>query len=710
MNYTKIVKVIGLIAVLLIAFHTALYFSSYDELYEKNKVKNWSIYHALNKTELAEKPIYWLPNIQYDHIAITENFQKNQATLFQPKTYVLDPKGGKGKQLMDGTCEARFPIMSYLIAKNSHDLPSQLVLWRVYSLIFFLLSVAAIYSLIQLLSENTLLSCVGSLGFGFTSVALYTQNAIGTYTMTYFLMLSSIYFLIHYFLKANKYSFWIHIILASIAASTGHGSVILLLLSFVFMCFDIFKNKTKITEKLIPFGLFAFGFGLFIYHRMFLYNLNGGIFELNGVLNGGIKGILKANAKLIFFHSYNILNTFLGVFSFVTISGLVYIKYYKKESTKIDLQVLNFSLFYAICNGFYYLMYLTGFSSNDYYFLEFMIPSIVLLACIGLVFLEKLNLLKHKLCYALIFLVLGISLASTIKSFSNRFSIFKEYEVHNTIKNLTKAESFLLENGIEKDEKISLLNGYLDNMALMLCNRKGYVSNGSKTTDFVELINHSDSKYILSQDQFFMFDIVNEYPEILSQIKLIASNKTLSIYEKRNTKNGLSDNLLIDYAKCQKIDSFKIFHQDFERLKYNDDTLGVWNITDRVMTDSGYKSKTCIKLASDQDFPCTYNIEVSKLGFKPKGIAISGMFYSEREFRKICIVTSIHEKPDFIQYFFEPYYISKKLKNDALNKWTKVSCNLNLPENTKNDDLIKVYLWNPNKGELIVDDFSFIIY
>jgi len=56
------------------------------------------------------------------------------------------------------------------------------------------------------------------------------------------------------------------------------------------------------------------------------------------------------------------------------------------------------------------------------------------------------------------------------------------------------------------------------------------------------------------------------------------------------------------------------------------------------------------------------------------------------------------------------YKVSKKLKGSALNKWSRVSCKSTLPDNLEPDDEIRAYLWNPDRGDLFLDDFSVIFY
>jgi hypothetical protein len=342
--------------------------------------------------------------------------------------------------------------------------------------------------------------------------------------------------------------------------------------------------------------------------------------------------------------------------------------------------------------------------------MEFLLPSMTLFVAVTLGLVVNYVKVNAKLLYAFTFILTIFSTISVGFAYGKRFVQSTENRVQQSLVNLKNSSRFLDSLGISKTEKISLINGYGGNMALMRTGRVGYAAEGANVNDYKNLMDHPDSKYVLSQDQFFMYDVVNVYPEILSQLQLVASNETLSLYKKKDSSGRISGKILSDYVDCHNKTDVILINQDFETLK-SATAFGEWSIHGQELSDSGYKSNTCLRITRDQEFPCTYQFLLKDLGKKPKGLVITGMFFSPMELRKVCFVTSYHKAPKYEgQYFFEQFKISKKIKEEAVNRWSRVSCKISLPDNASEDDMIKVYIWNPNKGEFVMDDFSFIFY
>lgn len=657
-------------------------------------------------------PRHWLADVQYTHLAITENFQNGEGSILHPKTYILDPDGGKGQQTFDGLCEARFPLTNWIVAKFTHSVDEQIVLWRFISRFFFALSCAMIFMIAHQLTKNYYISILSSFGMGFTPLALFAQDSVGTFSLTFALILGALYCYIR-FLEAQKTLFlYLALVFSGWAALQGHGTIVFLLLFFGYFIYLMFQNgfdKAPIKISAAIFGLFICGF---LYNHVILYNQNGGVFELHGFLNGGIKGMYESNAKFFTYFANSVSNAFISICIFTALAYYLILRFTnKKHDNPLDL-LGTFTLLLFGMIVVYFLTYNTGLVDFDLYLLESLVPALIFLAMVSLSYLIKHWREKKIYLYLGLTLVFMVSFTSSFVTFQKSFLEADENRVQKSLDNLKNADKFLDSLHISLDEKISLINGYGGNMALMLTKRKGYVADGVSVEDFKRVLAHKDSKYILSQDQFFMFDVVNAYPEVLSQLRLIASNETLSLYEK--SKSKLSNDVLLNYAKCHNNSGYFLIKQNYEE-ESNTDTIGVWNFNPADIVLDGYKSKKALRLNSTNEFPCTYTLKISDLKSKPKGVVISAMFYTSQELRKVCFNTSCHtpdaDNPEEdTQYFVEQYKISKKLKDDALNKWTRVSCKVSLPENMKDQDFIKIYLWNPHKGEMLLDNFSCVLY
>lgn len=653
-------------------------------------------------------PRHWLADIQYTHLAITENLSNGNGSIFYPKSYILDPDGGGANQTLDGLGEARFPVLNWAIAKCAHNSTEQINAWRHVSLFFYLASILFIYLTLYKLTKNLIASLVATLGLSFTSVALFAQDSIGTFTSTYALVLASFYFFVCFLFEFKKIQLYLALFLASWASLQGHGSILVLISIFGLLFIWDQKQKENKHLDIISYCIFALGSITFLYNRVYLFNKNGGLFEIGKIMQGGIRNVLDTNSKFMYSQSYNISNVFIAFFIFIGCLLFLYLKLYKKLNSEIFGKLGEFVALVLGLNILYFILYLPGIFEKDFYLMESLLPSLILAASFSVSYILSNWPLKKIYFYILSFSIFFLSISSVKNAYKLRFIETDENRVQKSLDNLKHAKTFLDKLNISPNEKISLINGYGGNMSLMKTGRIGYVSDGTSIDDFKRLLDHEDSQYILSQDQFFMYDVVNAYPQILSKIKLVATNEVLSLYKKRSSSDSTSGEILMDYVQCHNKKNFQLFSLNFEKT----DTLNQsWFIKGNVLSDSGYYSKHCLEVKEEVEFPSTLEVEVKSFGKKPKGVVITGMFYTEKELRKVCFNMSCHKSDeDKTQYFVEEFKISKKLKGEGLNKWTRVSCKVTFPDEIKMEDVIKVYLWNPNKGEFVMDDFSFIFY
>jgi hypothetical protein len=658
-------------------------------------------------------PRHWVADLQYTHLAITENFENGKSTLFHPYSFNLDPDGGASNQIFDGTCDARFPIIHLLIAKVSKGQKAQINTWRQVSRIFFCVSFLFIYLLLYQITKNYIISFISTFGLGITTLLLYAQDSIGTYTFTFSLIIAAFYFYHLFSEQEKKWQFYVSFILIGLASLTGHGTVLILMtLSFFYFKNHLYRKSDQ-KDKLIYFTLLTLFLVLFLYQRVYLLNLNGGVFELHGAIKGGMSSIIRL--KVIFMTSIaNLLsNTYIAASIFLGFIFYLFMKYKKIISDKkLDEWIIICSILFSL-SIIYTACYLLGIIEFHLFLLEFLTPVLIFSGAIFLSFL--IQLWKSNIYFLMLICLstLSISVFSVHKNYKGGFVETDENRVQKTLDNLKGAERFLDSLGVPKTAKISLINGYGGNMSLMKTGRVGYVADGVEIEDIKRVLNHKDSKYILSQDQFFMFDVVNVYPEVLSQIQLIYSNETLSLYKKREKYSKSKGQILLDYVNSHNKKEYYEVLQNFEKND-NHDTIGTWKINGEVLNDSGFFSQKSLFIDERNEFPCTYSVKVNKLKNKPKGVVITGMFYSSQELRKVCFNTSCHsvnpkDQTDETQYFIEQFKVSKKIKGN-LNSWQRISCKVSLPEQLQDTDVIKIYIWNPHNGSLVMDDFSFIFY
>jgi hypothetical protein len=125
------------------------------------------------------------------------------------------------------------------------------------------------------------------------------------------------------------------------------------------------------------------------------------------------------------------------------------------------------------------------------------------------------------------------------------------------------------------------------------------------------------------------------------------------------------------------------------------------------------------KVTGDMAHSGSHSFRISKeTGYGPV-IAIKGSDISSRG-KKILIeataflflADSLRADPEYLVVSLEeknhPYQYENLLLNKLnlkINQWNKISFNVLIREIKSGNDILKVYLWNPGKNELFLDDF-----
>lgn len=664
------------------------------------------LFNGLNDSDDQKE---WFSDIQHTHMAITNNMAMGNGSVLAPKSYLLDPKGGTNPQTLDGLTEARFPWIHHLIARLAgQDQVKQAHYWKISSSVFFLVAVFLSGLLISELTTNRFLAILASIGVNLTAIGLLSQSIIGPYTLTYALIMGGFLFSIKYLKTQSVGALILSLSFLGTATLQGHGSILFLLGSFLFFGFRQFSGAGRVKHFVISSLLLVLFLGLFYHNHVYLFNQNGGLFEIDSLFGLHDLNFWEANSAFLVDLSSGISNLFIGVTIFL---GLIIHLIHQYNAQPRPQHLKSFKGYVSIIvllQSLYYVIYVTGLVHKDVFFIENMTPTLILasLYFTSTVF-NYLSDQKNLVLTLVTILVLGTGF-STLKPYQKKLIRTDEDRVELTLKNLKGASIFLDNEGVSRASNISLINGYGGNMALMKCERTGYVADGVNPQDYQHLLDYKDSDYVLSQDEFFMFDVVNAYPEVLGKLELKASNETVSLYQKKKIPTKTTGDLLQDFVLCHQTEDYLEVIQDFETPR--DDTIGTWNMHSQISTDSRSNDNRFISITSEEQFPCTNTINVDQdLQKIPKAVVVTAKFFATEELKKVCFNVSCHD-PEEGQYFVEIFKISKKLKADALNKWTSVSCKIALPENLQSKDDIKVYLWNPLEGKLLMDDFSFLFY
>ncbi|MFA4853224.1 MAG: glycosyltransferase family 39 protein [Bacteroidales bacterium] len=130
--------------------------------------------------------------------------------------------------------------------------------------------------------------------------------------------------------------------------------------------------------------------------------------------------------------------------------------------------------------------------------------------------------------------------------------------------------------------------------------------------------------------------------------------------------------------------------------------------TSIITTEKVWKGKYAIKLdARDEYGPACVN-RISRMTDKPfKRIQVSLWAYATGIFKDAQIVATLSFRDDDNQIYEKYFWLSSKFEYFIeKEKWGQVFFSFNLPDLRSRNDELKIYVWNPDKQPLYIDNFE----
>lgn len=134
--------------------------------------------------------------------------------------------------------------------------------------------------------------------------------------------------------------------------------------------------------------------------------------------------------------------------------------------------------------------------------------------------------------------------------------------------------------------------------------------------------------------------------------------------------------------------------------------------TSIITTEKVWKGKYAIKLDAKDEYGPTFTARISQLTDQPfKRFYISLWAYATGTFKDAQIVATLSFKDDENQVYENYFWLSSKF-NYFIEKdqWGQVFFSFNLPELRSRNDELKIYVWNPDKKPLYIDNFEMKLY
>ena len=151
---------------------------------------------------------------------------------------------------------------------------------------------------------------------------------------------------------------------------------------------------------------------------------------------------------------------------------------------------------------------------------------------------------------------------------------------------------------------------------------------------------------------------------------------------------------------------------DEKPLYYNFNGFEEKNTLDKdssILTTEKVKyGKYAIKLDSKHEYGPTYSNKLSKISNNSfKKVSISLWAYAEGVYKDAQIVAELKFSDEENQQFENYFWLSSKFKYFIeRGKWGQVFFSFNLPELRSVNDEIKIYVWNPDKNPLYIDNME----
>jgi hypothetical protein len=168
-------------------------------------------------------------------------------------------------------------------------------------------------------------------------------------------------------------------------------------------------------------------------------------------------------------------------------------------------------------------------------------------------------------------------------------------------------------------------------------------------------------------------------------------------------KDEKADNFsLMDSLNAEKEKEFLhkiLLMYDFETLSKGIDSL-------KLSSERAHSGSQSFRIDKKTEFSPVFEIKCSAISFLKKNISIRPTAFvfptASLQSDPVYLVVSLEEKDKSYQY--ETLQLNNL--NLKVNQWNKISFTAALHDIKSGNDVVKVYLWNPGKKELFLDDFQ----
>jgi hypothetical protein len=625
---------------------------------------------------------------QSERYAIALQFLQNGFDLFHPATFNL--------QTIDGITRVDFPINEYVVAllMKLFGTTSPFI-FRMYTLSISIIGLVFLYRFTKRVTASEIKSWI-VVFFVFLSPA-YTYYQAGFIPCVPALSFSFIayYFFYEYKLTSiKKYFYWslFFFLLAALIRIPFFIFFFALLLQQVYGCF---KNKKIIVHELLRFVL-----AVIIFAAYYRYNVHLGMLYGNMFLDRFLpaKSISEFNEiiqqiKYVWLLQYF---TLAHYFLLLISLGATLVLVIRKKMARAH-RSLWFNLLIMTSGAILYFFLMTcQFYDHDYYFLDSLYLPVVLLFVLSIHAIsiqKKMQKIVFVGCMAMLFFMYKDSKRVQ----EERYTVLPWDRTEISLHNFIGTDHYLDSLGISKDAKIVVLDAYSTNIPLYLMNRKGYTVYQTCRDNAKWALFGVQWDYAVIQDVFLFSDVLKFCPIVSSVLEPIAGNGKITIYKRKK-----------DFHKTELKQFLRIAPNNIVyQTKASFDTVIDPHIVGNtnVRYSSSFKSAVSV-VDSILEYGATFNInahELKNTSHLKVYVAYTALKKSIPNIRLVASMSRRDSTTYYQRYECNDYYHW----NGAIQK---NEFQFVLPNFTDPNERLSIYIWNPDKANVSVDDFELIIY
>lgn len=622
-------------------------------------------------------PAYVHAWTQSDRIAIAQNFQENGFDFFHPATYNLLTK--------DGITQVDFPIHDYLVAVVSSATNTSIVsVFHWYNLIYSIVGLFFLFHLLLLATQSPMRSIIGT-AFVFTlPFYVYYQNGFLPSTASFSNLFIGLFFIFNSFTRKKGYVIGvIFITLAALARSPFFIFLFALFLTEIVQGIRLKKFQFSRLSQLFIGVVFFIGY--YAYNQ-YLGSTYGSMF-LNETLHfTSFSNFIEVITGAANRWSEQLLSPFHAILLLLLIGTSLYqFKQLNPLSNRLKY-LIAYWMISAVGVLLFFIAFGRQFIDHDYYYIDSFLPLltfwiIFMLATVSIP--KKWYTPIGTVCFVFIFYFFGHAKDIQTTRYTPPFDDRVEY-AYNVYKNAVKD---LLNWGVDKTDTLYVINANSTNIPFTVWGLKGYTNLKTRASVLAPELD-SNFSFATMVDSIFYNNVYKDYPAIINRLEKVNGNGELSLYKKSKTsgKNAFFDLLHFET------------HTDYTNTenfpKYATEWIPIIDV------DSAYGK--ALNIEEKNVYALTVRDTIrKKLENKPlRALLVSDYFQNDSS--RMQVVLKVGD------YYGVRYTISELKK---FNEWDKKQFSFFVdPGKFKVGDEWIIYIWNPEKTKLILDNTNLILF